>query len=160
MAPQMTERLELKARYPGITDDLLDSILIDDNPQRKAEVLASTKARSLKLPVRIVVSLRIRVSLILLLASFSIFVETDVLPNPSVPKTRYRLEPLVVGTSKVSFEEFVVWLLLSRVKSFLVSVTGARTRILIRSERPQSLKRTDKTAHKSRFCNSKQRIRL
>ena len=41
MAPQITERLELKARYPGITDDLLDSILIDDNPQRKAEVLAT-----------------------------------------------------------------------------------------------------------------------
>lgn len=41
MAPQMTERLELKARYPGITDDLLDSILIDNNPQRKAEVLAT-----------------------------------------------------------------------------------------------------------------------
>ena len=37
----MTERLELKARYPGITDELLDSILIDDNPQRKAEVLAT-----------------------------------------------------------------------------------------------------------------------
>ena len=41
LAPQMVERLELKARYPGITDDLLDSILIDDNPQRKAEVLAT-----------------------------------------------------------------------------------------------------------------------
>ena len=41
MAPQMMERLELKARYPGITDDLLDSILIDDNAQRKAEVLAT-----------------------------------------------------------------------------------------------------------------------
>jgi len=41
MAPQMTERLELRARYPGITDDLLDSILIDDNPQRKMEVLAT-----------------------------------------------------------------------------------------------------------------------
>ena len=41
MAPQMMERLELKARYPGITDDLLDSILIDNNPQRKAEVLAT-----------------------------------------------------------------------------------------------------------------------
>ena len=40
-APQMMERLELKARYPGITDDLLDSILIDNNPQRKAEVLAT-----------------------------------------------------------------------------------------------------------------------
>ena len=41
MAPQMVERLELRARYPGITDDLLDSILIDDNPQRKAELLAT-----------------------------------------------------------------------------------------------------------------------
>jgi len=41
MAPQMVERLELKARYPGITDELLDSILIDDNAQRKAEVLAT-----------------------------------------------------------------------------------------------------------------------
>ena len=41
VAPQMTERLELKAKYPGITDDLLDNILIDDNPQRKAEVLAT-----------------------------------------------------------------------------------------------------------------------
>ncbi len=41
MGPQMVERLELRARYPGITDDLLDSILIDDNPQRKAEVLAT-----------------------------------------------------------------------------------------------------------------------
>ena len=41
LAPKMTERLELKARYPGITDELLDSILIDDNPQRKAEVLAT-----------------------------------------------------------------------------------------------------------------------
>ena len=40
-APQMMERLELKARYPGITDDLLDSILIDNNPQRKEEVLAT-----------------------------------------------------------------------------------------------------------------------
>jgi hypothetical protein len=40
-APKLSERLELKARYPGITDDLLDSILIDNNPQRKAEVLAT-----------------------------------------------------------------------------------------------------------------------
>ena len=38
---QISERLELKARYPGISDDLLDKILIDDNPQRKAEVLAT-----------------------------------------------------------------------------------------------------------------------
>ena len=41
LAPQMVERLELKAKYPGITDDLLDKILVDDNPQRKAEVLAT-----------------------------------------------------------------------------------------------------------------------
>jgi len=41
LAPKMIERMELKARYPGITDELLDSILIDDNPQRKAEVLAT-----------------------------------------------------------------------------------------------------------------------
>jgi len=41
MVPKSIERLELKARYPGITDDLIDSILIDDNPQRKADVLAT-----------------------------------------------------------------------------------------------------------------------
>ena len=41
LAPKMTERLELKQKYPGITDDLLDKILIDDNMQRKAEVLAT-----------------------------------------------------------------------------------------------------------------------
>ena len=28
-------------KYPGIDDDLLNKILIDDNPQRKAEVLAT-----------------------------------------------------------------------------------------------------------------------
>jgi hypothetical protein len=37
----MVERLQLKKKYPGITDDLLDKILIDDNVQRKAEVLAT-----------------------------------------------------------------------------------------------------------------------
>jgi hypothetical protein len=41
VAPQMGERFELKAKYPGITDDLLDKILVDDNPQRKAEVIAT-----------------------------------------------------------------------------------------------------------------------
>ena len=41
LAPKMVERLELKQKYPGITDDLLDKILIDDNMQRKAEVLAT-----------------------------------------------------------------------------------------------------------------------
>ena len=35
------ERARLKLKYPGITDDLLNKILIDDNPQRKAEVLAT-----------------------------------------------------------------------------------------------------------------------
>jgi len=41
LAPKMVERLQLKQKYPGITDDLLDKILIDDNMQRKAEVLAT-----------------------------------------------------------------------------------------------------------------------
>jgi len=41
MVPKSIERLELKARYPGITDDLIDNILIDDDPQRKADVLAT-----------------------------------------------------------------------------------------------------------------------
>ena len=37
----MAERQLLKIKYPGISDDLLNKILIDDNPQRKAEVLAT-----------------------------------------------------------------------------------------------------------------------
>jgi hypothetical protein len=41
LAPKMVERLELKQKYPGITDELIDRILIDDNMQRKAEVLAT-----------------------------------------------------------------------------------------------------------------------
>ncbi len=41
LAPKMTERLEIKAKYPGIDDELVDKILIDDNPQRKAELLAT-----------------------------------------------------------------------------------------------------------------------
>lgn len=40
-AGKLAERFELKQKYPGITDDLLDKILIDDNPQRKAELLAT-----------------------------------------------------------------------------------------------------------------------
>ena len=40
-ATQTAERFKLKQKYPGITDDLLDKILMDDNPQRKAEVLAT-----------------------------------------------------------------------------------------------------------------------
>ena len=35
------ERTALKTKYPGVTDDLIEKILIDDNPQRKAEVLAT-----------------------------------------------------------------------------------------------------------------------
>jgi len=35
------ERLKLMEKYPGIDEKLLDQILIDDNPQRKAEVLAT-----------------------------------------------------------------------------------------------------------------------
>jgi hypothetical protein len=35
------ERRVLKEKYPGISDDLLNQILIDDNAQRKAEVLAT-----------------------------------------------------------------------------------------------------------------------
>jgi len=47
-----SERELLKIKYPGISDDLLNKILIDDNPQRKAEVLATMdeylKLRELK----------------------------------------------------------------------------------------------------------------
>ena len=41
VAPQMTERLELKAKYPGITDDLLDNLINDTDPNHKAQVLAT-----------------------------------------------------------------------------------------------------------------------
>jgi len=41
LAPKMVERLQLKERFPGLDDELIDRILIDDNPQRKAEVLAT-----------------------------------------------------------------------------------------------------------------------
>ena len=41
LAPQMVERFELKQRFPGLDEDLLNRILIDDNPQRKAEVIAT-----------------------------------------------------------------------------------------------------------------------
>jgi hypothetical protein len=40
-ATQTAERFRLKQKYPGITDDLVDKILIDDNPQRKAELIAT-----------------------------------------------------------------------------------------------------------------------
>ena len=41
LAPQMYERMQLKIKYPGITEDLIQKIMIDDNPQRKAELLAT-----------------------------------------------------------------------------------------------------------------------
>jgi hypothetical protein len=37
----MDERQLLKTKYPGISDDLLNKILIDDNPQRKADVIGT-----------------------------------------------------------------------------------------------------------------------
>ena len=40
-ATQTAERFKLKQKYPGITDDLVDKILINDNPQRKAELLGT-----------------------------------------------------------------------------------------------------------------------
>ena len=41
MAPKMFLRMEIKARFPGITDDMIAKIMADNNPQRIAEVLAS-----------------------------------------------------------------------------------------------------------------------
>ena len=41
VTPKFYERMELKIKYPGITDELIKKIMIDDNPQRKAEVLAT-----------------------------------------------------------------------------------------------------------------------
>jgi len=41
LAPKMVERLQLKERFPGLDDELIERILIDDNPQRKAEVIAT-----------------------------------------------------------------------------------------------------------------------
>ena len=38
---RLDERTMLKQKYPGISDDLLEKILIDDNPQRKADVIGT-----------------------------------------------------------------------------------------------------------------------
>jgi hypothetical protein len=35
------ERTALKQKYPGISDDLVEKILVDDNPQRKADVIGT-----------------------------------------------------------------------------------------------------------------------
>ena len=40
-ANKLAERFELKQRFPGLDDTLIDRILVDDNTQRKAEVLAT-----------------------------------------------------------------------------------------------------------------------
>ena len=37
----MSEADALRQKYPGITDDLVNKILIDDNPQRKAELIGT-----------------------------------------------------------------------------------------------------------------------
>jgi len=39
--PQFYNRMTLKLKYPGISDDLIEKILADDNPQRVAEVMAT-----------------------------------------------------------------------------------------------------------------------
>ena len=41
IAGGVDERTMLKQKYPGITDDLVEKILIDQNPQRKAEVYST-----------------------------------------------------------------------------------------------------------------------
>lgn len=41
IAPKLTERFELRKKYPGIDEDLLTQIIDDPDPQRKAEVLAT-----------------------------------------------------------------------------------------------------------------------
>ncbi len=37
----LDERGMLKRKYPGIADELVDKILVDANPQRKADVMAT-----------------------------------------------------------------------------------------------------------------------
>jgi len=41
LAPKLFERMEYKVKYPGITDELLDQLVSDTDPQRKATVLAT-----------------------------------------------------------------------------------------------------------------------
>jgi len=40
-APKFYLRMTLKLKYPGITDDLIEKIMADDDPQRIAEVMAT-----------------------------------------------------------------------------------------------------------------------
>jgi len=41
VAPQFYQRMTLKIKYPGISDELIAKIMADDNPQRVAEVMAT-----------------------------------------------------------------------------------------------------------------------
>ena len=41
IAPQFYQRMTLKLKYPGISDELIAKIMADDNPQRVAEVMAT-----------------------------------------------------------------------------------------------------------------------
>ena len=41
VAPKFYTRMSLKLKYPGISDDLIEKIMADDNPQRIAEVMAT-----------------------------------------------------------------------------------------------------------------------
>jgi len=41
IAPEFYQRMTLKLKYPGISDDIIAKIMADDNPQRVAEVMAT-----------------------------------------------------------------------------------------------------------------------
>ena len=41
IAPQFYQRMTLKLKYPGISDELIAKIMADDDPQRVAEVMAT-----------------------------------------------------------------------------------------------------------------------
>ena len=41
VAPKFYQRMSLKLKYPGISDDLIEKIMADDDPQRIAEVMAT-----------------------------------------------------------------------------------------------------------------------
>ena len=41
IAPQFYQRMTLKLKYPGISDELIAKIMADDDPQRIAEVMAT-----------------------------------------------------------------------------------------------------------------------
>ena len=41
IAPKFYQRMTLKIKYPGISDELIAKIMADDDPQRIAEVMAT-----------------------------------------------------------------------------------------------------------------------